>query len=98
MTKLSKAPTKLLEMFDLNAVYVDGLGRIDDGGAVSHLIFYVRRHQSMDGTVRVVALRVVIPTAELQTMARQLATPDIASQSSGGVADMPSDDLPRLMN
>jgi hypothetical protein len=51
------------------------------GGAVSHLIFYVRQHQSMDGTVRVVALRVIIPTAELPIMARQLASPDMADIS-----------------
>jgi hypothetical protein len=56
-----------------------------------------RKHRARP--YRTTALRVIVPTAALPIMARQLANPDIASQSSGGVADMPSDDdLPRLMN
>jgi hypothetical protein len=53
----------------------------------------------MDGTIRLVALRVIVPTAALATMARRLASPDMAdtelAQCSSLVAD---DDLPLLMN
>jgi hypothetical protein len=85
MAKLSNAPTSLTNMADFPDVFVEGIGRIDDGGTVSHLIFYVR--QIMDGrTYRMTALRVIVPTAALPLMARQLASPDMADISAEDMA------------
>jgi hypothetical protein len=82
------------------SIYFDGIGRIDTNGPISHLVLYMRQHDEMSGTIRVKVVTLIVPTHELPIMARQLATPDIASQSSGGVADMPVSDegLPKLMN
>jgi hypothetical protein len=74
MAKLSNAPATLLDMGNYPDVFVEGIGRIDDGGAVTHITWYVR--QICAGkTNRVSALRVVVPTDMLPTIVRQLANP-----------------------
>jgi hypothetical protein len=96
MAKLSSAAATLSDFGSHPDVFVEGIGRIDDGGTVSHLIFYVR--QIMDGrTCRTTALRVIVPTAALPLMAQQLACPDMADTEQ--CSDLVSDaDLPLLLN
>jgi hypothetical protein len=78
MAKLSNTPTKLVEFGSITEVYVDGIGRIDSGGAISHLIWYVRHNDAeLLGTSRVATLRMIIPTEALATLARQLANPSM---------------------
>jgi hypothetical protein len=62
-------------------IYFDGIGRIDP---ISHLVLYMRQHDEMSGTIRVKVVTLIVPTHELPIMARQLATPDIASHSFPG--------------
>jgi hypothetical protein len=74
IAKLSNAPTTLLDFGNHPDVFVEGIGRIDDGGAVTHITWYVR--QLCDGkTNRVTVLRVMVPTDALPLIARQLAQP-----------------------
>jgi hypothetical protein len=77
MAKLSKAPVELTDYGTVPTIYIDGIGRIDSNGAISHLIMFMRRHEC-GMTHRTVELRLIVPTAELATMARQLACPDMA--------------------
>jgi hypothetical protein len=81
MARISKAPTELYEWANVSDVYVDGIGRIDSNGAISHLMFYMRRHGDT-GTQREVVLRLIVPTAELTTMARQLANAELTDTTA----------------
>jgi hypothetical protein len=67
---------------DISDFYVDSIGRIDDSGPISHVIFCMRQ---IDGehldkrTVLVPCVRLLVPTAELARMARQFANVDTGS-------------------
>ena len=70
----------ILEMGQNVPAYVDELSVIKPMGAVTHLIFTARQpeaHQP-DGFSRVVQLRMVIPTDQLNTIARAMLAREAA--------------------
>ena len=60
----------LLDFSIFPEVFAEGIGRIDDGGAVTHITWYVR-HLCDGKTSRV---SVIVPTDMLPTIARQFPT------------------------
>jgi hypothetical protein len=92
MAKLSKAPGELVDYGPTQTIYIDGIGRIDSNGAISHLIMFARRHECGE-TRHIIELRLIVPTAELATTARQLASHDNAGTSTDGMALCESEKL-----
>jgi hypothetical protein len=78
MAKLNNpAAAGMIDMGNNFVAYVDGIGDIDQVGPNSHLVFYML--QKLDErTRRMVVARLIVPTAELARMARQLANPTAA--------------------
>jgi hypothetical protein len=83
--KIKRSPDVPIETWGEKGIsdfYVDSISRIDDGGPISHVIFCMRQ---IDGenpdkrTVLVPCVRLLVPTAELARMARQLANVDTAA-------------------
>jgi hypothetical protein len=82
MTKLTRNGNEPLSDFgNATDVYVDGIGRIDNNGTTSQVILFQRRHLDGTGTRRVVALHLIVPTAELAAMAAALSKPETVSEA-----------------
>jgi hypothetical protein len=73
------------------------IGRIDYGGAVTHITWYVR-HLCDGKTSRVSALRLIVPTDMLPTIARQFANPANADTVIDGVWSVDAEDAPSVLN
>ena len=71
---------------DVLEIFATGLTRIEDQGATSRLVFGSRRRKAR-GVVEFVTISVVVPTAALPTIARQLLAGDVgftAGESEDG--------------
>jgi hypothetical protein len=97
MAKLSNAPSGLLDFGGVSDVFVEGIGRTDDGGAVTHITWYIR-HLCDGKTNRVSTLRLIVPTDMLPTIARQFANPANADTVIDGVWSVDAEDAPSVLN
>lgn len=68
-------------------VYADGIDEVDQYGPNARLTFWMAERDHEQGVRKVVAARVVIPTAELVRVARQLCT----------LEDDPGEQHPRII-
>jgi hypothetical protein len=87
MKVVTTAAKEPLDFGNAATVFVDGLAHIDQVGPNSHLVFYMSQ-RNYDGPARVVVARLIVPTAELARMARQLACPDAAIDGPAANARM----------
>jgi hypothetical protein len=84
MADIKTATGALIDMGQCPEAYVDGIARIDDNGPTSQLIFYMRQNMDGDGARRVVAARLIVPTAELANIAMQIARPGTMAAGDAG--------------
>jgi hypothetical protein len=70
--------TPVYDMGNYPVCYADGINPIDQAGPNSHLVFYMAQKIGDEGARRIIVARVIIPTAALARMARQLAYPNDA--------------------
>ena len=83
-------PLPLCEPFANVAVYADCLAKIEQAGPVSHLIFAQQQSSLYDHCEQpsnIVVARVIIPTALLTKIARQLLNPT-STENAVGPADV----------
>jgi chorismate-pyruvate lyase len=93
MAKLNNTGA-VLDCGNAHVIYADSLVAIDEVGPNSHLIFAMTERNIGSGleTHRLVVARVIIPTAELVCMAKQL---EAGAQVLDGAYDA---DLIRIVN
>jgi len=70
--------------------YADGLAHIDQAGPNSHLVFYMAQETDQKPG-RVIVARLIIPTAALARMSRQLAYPNAAIEGPAANTRMDED-------
>jgi hypothetical protein len=89
MARLSNNTTsQLFDMGNYPEVYVDGIGAIDQYGPNSQIVFYAVRRVD-DRTQRMIGVRLIVPTAELARMARQLTEPNAAIDGPASNSEHP---------
>jgi hypothetical protein len=82
---MAKLPTPTgisLDMGTTAIVYADGIDEVDHYGPNARLTFWMAERDHNDGVRKVVAAKVIIPTAELVRIARQLLAPEVAADSA----------------
>jgi hypothetical protein len=78
MAKLRTPTSKSYDMCNAPVAYADGLEEVDYYGPNARLTFWMAESDEIEraGVRKVVVAKVVIPTAELMRIARQLVMPE----------------------
>jgi hypothetical protein len=82
MAELPTPTGNSLDMGSTVIAYADGMDEVDQYGPNAHLTFWMAERDHDDGVRKVVVGRVIIPTAELVRVARQLCTLETPTDSS----------------
>jgi hypothetical protein len=79
---VAKLPTPTGNSWDMGStvvVYADGIDEVDVYGPNARLTFWMAERDHEQGVRKAVAARVIIPTAELVRIARQLLAPEVTA-------------------
>ena len=90
MKLVTTAASPVYDFGNSPVYYADGLAHIDQAGPNSHLVFYMAQETDQKPG-RVIVARLIIPTAELARMSRQLAYPDAAIEGTAANTKLSED-------